>query len=235
VLGLLLLKPNRTAQVWWIWLPLALVAASEFLARAALDFIPSQVLEIFCQLFNSLGFGIAAVWLVANWLGHRLRFLVFLKVLAAMIVMTGFCFVVRQDFSEGGLETLGFAIYGGVCVLIATVALSLAGLLCRRRYRPVALTLWLAVGIAAILLAITTPFMAIASVASGGEAPWGEFLGGILVFAALTFGMFVPFLVLAFANGLFRERLKDLLHLRPASPPPVPAEPPPILSAGVQV
>ena len=235
VLGLLLLKPNRTACAWWIWLPLAAVAASDLLARTLLNSIPSQVMDIFCQVFNAFGFGIAAVWLLATGLGHRLRFLVFLKTLGAVGLMSALCYLVRQDFGGEVAMAFAFLIYIGLVVLVAVVGLSLAGLVCRRQYRPCALTLWLAVFITAVWLVITTPFVAIAAVAHGGEAPWLEFLGAILAFAALTFGIFLPFLVLAFANGFFRERLKDLLHLRPFSPPPVPVAPPPIPAAEVEV
>ncbi len=230
MLVLLLLKPNRTAKAWWIWLPLAMVAASEVAARAMLGFIGSQVVDIFCQVFNSLGFGIAAVWLMAGHLGHRLRFLAFLKILAVAALMSGSCYLVRQDWQEPAMS-FGFLIYVGVCVLVAVIGLSLAGLVCRRQYRPFRLVLWLAIFIAGLWLVISVPFFVIAMVTSSGRTPWLEFVRIIGSFVGLTFGMILPFLILAFANGFFGERFKDLLHLRPAGPPPIPVAPPPVLDS----
>ena len=39
--------------------------------------------------------------------------------------------------------------------------------------------------------------------------------------AGFSFGVVLPFLVLSFANGFYRERLKGLLHLGAAAPPPM--------------
>jgi hypothetical protein len=41
------------------------------------------------------------------------------------------------------------------------------------------------------------------------------------VSTGITFGVMLPFLVLSFANNLYRERLKGLLHLGGAEAPPV--------------
>jgi hypothetical protein len=230
MLGLLLVPSNRTARAWWIWLPLLLVAASESAARTLLGFIPSQVLDIFCQVFSSLGLGVAAVWLLATHLEHRLRFLAFLKMLGAVLALSAFSYLVQMDWQQPEMG-FGFLVCLGVCALVAVTGLSLAGLVSRRQYWPVGLTLWLAVFISALWLVISAPFYLMALISSGGRAAWLEFAQIILAFAALTFGMVLPFLVLAFANGLFRERLKNLLHLRPTTPPPVPVAPPPVLAA----
>jgi hypothetical protein len=225
-LALLLLKSNRTAKAWWIWLPLAFVAAAEAIVRPHLESVGSEVLDYFCMVFNSQGFGIAAVWLLAATLGHRLRFLVFLKMLGVTAAVSAFCYLVRSEWDGAAL---GFVIMVGVCVVIAVIGLNLAGLVCRRRYRPLALTLWLALFIAALWLLLSAPFAVIAMVSGSNGPSWLEFLGVVLSLAGLTFGMLLPFLVLGFLNGLFRERLKELLHLNPvATPPPVLVSPPPL-------
>ena len=48
--------------------------------------------------------------------------------------------------------------------------------------------------------------------------------------AGITFGVLLPFLVLSFANGFYRERLKGLLHLGGAAAPPVITPPPPAVA-----
>ncbi len=228
MLVLLLLKPNRTAKAWWIWLPLACVAAAEAIVRPRLEFVGSEVLDYFCMGFNSLALGIAAVWLLAPALGHRLRFLVFLKMLCVTAGVSAFCYLVRSEWDG---PALGFVTLVGVCVLVAVIGLSLAGVVCRRRYRPLALTLWVALFIAALWLLTAAPFAVIVWVSNSNGPSWSEFLGVVLSLAGLTFGMILPFLVLGFASGLFRERLKGLLHLNPAvTEPPVLVSPPPLPS-----
>jgi hypothetical protein len=218
VLVLLMLKPNRTARAWWIWAPLACVAGIDAGLRPALEFIPSGVLRIFCHTFNSLAFGIAAAWLLAPYLQNRLRFFVFLKMLLTVAVMSAGAYLVRLDWEELGIA-LGFLVFVGLCVLVAVAALSLAGLVCRRQYRPVRLTLWLVVLVAALWVLISAPFFLFAVLIQGG--PGLDFVQAVLTFVVLTFVGLLPFLALAFANGLYRERLKQLLRLEGPEVPPV--------------
>jgi hypothetical protein len=233
VLCLLMLKANRTAKAWWIWVPLAGVAVSEVAARALIEFVPSEILNLFCLTFDSLGFGIAGAWLLAPLLNHRLRFLVFLKMLGAVLAMSGLVYL-AQDWDEPGLG-MGFLVFVGACVLAAVTGLNLAGLVCRRQYRPISVMLWVLVFIAAVWFVISVPFFVFAMVMSGGGRQWMEFGVAILIFCGLTFGMMLPFLVLAFANGWFHERIKQLLHLGvAANPPPIP-DAPPVLNEGTQI
>ncbi len=227
VLVLLALKPNRTGKAWWIWLPVACLAAADAAVHAMLGFIGSEVLDVFGNVFGALGFGIAAVWLLGTYLRHRLRFLAFLRMLAAAAATSAICYLARVDWQERKLA-LGFLIYVGVCVLVAVIGLNLAALVCRRRYRPVALTMWLVGFVATLWLLIYAPFLVIAVISQG--APGGEFAGIVASFIALTVGTILPFLILAFANGFFRARLKELLHLRPLDAPPLPGAPPPVLT-----
>ena len=223
VLLLLALPFNRAARAWWIWVPLLVVTASESLLRAQLEFIPSSVVTIFCLAFNSLAFGTAAVWLLAPHLHHRLRFVGFLKLLGILTGATILAYLVRAEW-EAPAEAVGFLFFVGIFVLVAAVSLRLAGLLCRSRYRPLALALWLAALVAGLWLLIASPFVLLA-VATGNNADWLELIQVLLSFATLTYAVLLPFFVLAFANSLYRERLKALLWLNqqeltlPAVPP----------------
>ncbi len=40
-----------------------------------------------------------------------------------------------------------------------------------------------------------------------------QLLGFVGIMSGITFGVLLPFLVLSFANGFYRKRLKGLLHL----------------------
>jgi hypothetical protein len=49
----------------------------------------------------------------------------------------------------------------------------------------------------------------------------------------ITLGVLLPFLVLSYLNGLYRERLKGLLHLGRAAAPPMITPPMPAVAAAV--
>ena len=46
--------------------------------------------------------------------------------------------------------------------------------------------------------------------------------------AGISFGTVLPFLVLSFTSGFYRERLRALLHLDTQAQPPVMAPPAPL-------
>jgi len=62
---------------------------------------------------------------------------------------------------------------------------------------------------------ITAGWLAFCVVMSmaAGHGPWLQMALAWLMVSGVTFGVLLPFLVLSFANGLYRERLKDLLRL----------------------
>jgi hypothetical protein len=225
VLLLLALPFNRATKAWWIWVPLLVVTASESLFRPQLEFIPSSVLTIFCLAFNSLAFGTAAVWLLAPHLHHRLRFVGFLKLLGMVAGATILAYLVRADW-DSPAEAVGFLFVVGIFALVAAVSLRLAGLTSRGRYQPLALALWLAVLVAGLWMLIASPFVLLAA-ATGNSNDWPELLQVLLSFATLTYAVLLPFLVLAFANSWYRERLKALLGLSQAglTPPTAPPNP----------
>jgi len=219
ILLLLLLKPNRTGRAWWIWLPLLCIPAIEHGLMPQMNFLPSEPTNMFCQIFDSLAFGIAAVWLLSPYLQDRVRFLAFLKMLVATAGFSAVAFLVQQDWLEEHL-VFGGLIFICVGALVLMGALSLAGLICRRRYLPLRLLLWLFVLILGGWLVIAGPFAILMS-ASGGGGEWLEFLTVVVALAALTFVIGLPFLILAFANAFFGERLKTLLQLGREAPPPI--------------
>ena len=221
VLVLLAFKANRRAQTWWIGLPLVGVAALNAWLPSALSFLPSTVMDLFLEVASTLGFGVAAVWLLAPYLVRTHRFLTFLCILPTLAAFSLLVFVVRQDWGEDGAAAVVLPGFMGLMlgVLAISGALALAGLTCRRRFRPLGLSLWLMAWVVAVWLVATSPFFVFAALASGGRAPWREFFGGVLTLAGVCYAALLPFLVLSFANPGYRQRLKDLLHLRPEAPP----------------
>jgi hypothetical protein len=231
ILVLLMLKPNRCASAWWIWVPLACVAGMASAPQSLLELLPSSQFEMFLELICALGFGLAAVWLLSSYLGWKHRMLVFLGLL---LVQGGFgmlTFVVRQGWENIGLETLQVGVFVAVSVLVISVAVSLAGLVCRRRYGWLRLSLWVAAALMVVWLLVIGPFFVIALISSGGNVPALAIFAIVGVATGITFGVLLPFLVLSFANGFYRERLKGLLHLGGAAAPPVMTPPMPVAAA----
>ena len=231
ILLLLLLKANRCASAWWVWVPLACVAAAASVPDSAVELLPSSQFEIFFELIAALGFGLAALWLLSGYLGWKHRMLAFLGML---LVQEGFgilTFALRQGWEELGPETLAAGISLLVSVLVISVAVSLAGLLCRGRYGRLRLTLWIAAALLLLWLLIIGPCFAIAMISSRGDVPVTALFAVVGVAAGITFGALLPFLVLSFANRFYRERLKALLHLGGGQDPPVLAQPIPAPAA----
>jgi len=221
ILGLLTLKPNRCASAWLIWLPLGCVF---MLTLAPPTFLPSGT-AFFLDVIAALAIGLAAVWLLSNYLKQSHRALTFLCVLFALAGFSVLAAVAKQGLSLLSVESLQIGVVLGVGVLASTLALSVTGLICRRRHRPLGLYAWVFVLLAGIWLLIAAPFFVIALVSSGGRIPWSEFFLPVLAVAATNYATLLPFLILSSASPLFRERLKALLNVKPAAPPvisPVP-------------
>jgi hypothetical protein len=215
ILGLLALKPNRCAAAWLIWLPLGCVMA---FTLAPLPILPEGT-NFFLDAITALAVGLAAVWLLTSYLRQQHRLLTFLGVLLALAGFSVMAAVAKQGVSLLAVESLQIGIVLAVAVLASAMALSLGGLICRGRYRPSGLYLWLLALLVVIWLVIAMPFFAIAVMASSGGIPWSEFFIPVLAVATANYATLLPFLILSSANPFFRERLKALLHVKPEAPP----------------
>ncbi len=213
ILALLALKPNRHAAAWLIWLPLGCVTA---ITLAPLPDLPEGT-SFFLDVVAALAVGLAAVWLLTNYLRQQNRFVTFLCVLLALAGFSVLAAVAKRALSLLTPESLVIGIMLAAAVWASAMALILGGLICRGRYRPVGLFLWLLILVAAFWLVIAVPFFLFVVLVSGGNVPlssWSEFF--IPVFAIMTanYLTLLPFLILSSASPFFRERLKTLLHIK---------------------
>jgi hypothetical protein len=222
ILGLLALKPNRRAAAWLIWLPLGCVVG---FTLAPLPILPEGA-SFFLDVVAALAVGLAAVWLTTSYLRQQHRLLTFLGVLLALTGFSVMAAVAKQGASLLAVESLQIGIVLAAGILASAAALSLGGLICRGRYRPARLCLWLLVSLAFIWLLIAAPLFLIAVIALGESISWNEFFIPVLGIAAGNFALLLPFLILSSANPFYRERLKALLHVRPEAPPPLSAQAP---------
>jgi hypothetical protein len=229
ILGLLLLKPNRCASAWWVCVPLALVGGVACAPQSVVELLPSSQFEMFLDLISGLGFGLAAVWLLSSYLSWKHRMLAFLGILLAQGGGSLLAFAVRQGWEQVGPQTLELGVFLAVSVLVMSVALSLAGLVCRGRCGWLRLSLWLIAALVVVWLLILGPFFIFSMIFSGGNLPFQVLFAIVAVATGVTFGVMLPFLLLSFANDFYRERLKGLLHLGGAGAPPVITPPVPVL------
>ena len=218
ILVLLVFKPNRCPRAWWILAPVAFLSCGIGFLPELWPSMPSQIGEILPDLVSALAFGVAAVWLLSPYLKSRFRIL---NVLGFLLVLEGFglvIYVFTQDWNEG-VEAAGVGVGLALCAAIIPMAAGLAGLLCRRRYRP----LVLCAGVLAMLLGlwglVMLPIVLIQTAVAGQRVPVGELVAPVLAMTALCFGVLLPFLLLSFSNSLFRQRLIQVLGLAPELPP----------------
>ncbi len=222
---LLVFKPNRFLRAWWILAPLACLTCGIGFLPDFWPSMPSQLGEVLHDLVVALAFGLAAVWLLSTYLKSRFRIL---NVLGFLLVLEGFSLVIllfTQDWNELGVEAVQIGIGLVVCAAVIPVATGLAGLLCRRRYRPLVLCAGLLLMLLGLWVLVMLPLFLIETAGRGQNVPVGEFVPPVLIMTSLCFGILLPFLLLSFSNSLFRERLIQLLRLAPESPPVIPLAP----------
>ena len=161
------LKPNRCAGGWLIWLPLGCV----FAFTLALP----PILPAGTRLFSWMS---SPRW-PSGWppsgccqiiCGGNIACS---RSLCVLLALAGFSAAGRRGQTRPGPAGKRIACKSAfvlaIGVLASTVALSLGGLICRSRYRPLGLYLWLLILLAGVWLVIAAPFFLFAVIASGGN------------------------------------------------------------------
>jgi hypothetical protein len=227
MVGLLLLPRNRTARAWWIFVPLGWCFVVQLGMQAALSFIPSRELDLFCQLVRALAFGSAAIWLTSPYLVSSHRFVAFLKMLLVQAGGGLLAYVTGQDWSGGNGEAVVGLVLLGISLMVMVAALSLAAFACRRRYGGVRLFIWLFAWLGVSITAVIVPFVLFMTVLEGASGEvWGVVAASILVSSGIAIVLLAPFLLLSVFNRFFRDRLQQLLRLGVAEAPPLMAPAP---------
>lgn len=218
ILGLLVLKPNRSASAWLVLIPLAVVLVVSSMVS---PLMPSPA-GFLVDAIAALAFGLSAVWLMPGFVRQSHRFLTFLAVLLVAAGFSAVAYFSRLDWGGSSPEGFAFAIMLAMGVLISAASVIMAGLICRSRYRPLGLYLWAYAMMVVAWFVIATPFFLIALASSGGRLNWTELFLPVLAVASANFAILLPFLFLSSASPFYRERLKALLHVKPEPPPVMP-------------
>ena len=194
------------------------------------------------QVPVALGFGLAALWLLAPYLGRSHRFRTFLGILAVLVVSVVFSFAATVGWGLG-LEPIASLLDPRHCAATANVGVMalpfLVPLVLPAPGLAAAMVLCgLACGGAIVRSGSACGFscpcwqsglrcrrcsMVLWRIASPGSVGYAPFLGIGLLMVAVTFATLLPFLILSSASPFFRERLKALLHVKPEAPAAVAA------------
>lgn len=217
---LLLIKRNRAPGAWWVWAAVLCGFALQPLLRVVLPLPSSSEREVVVQTLTALSFGMAAAWLLVGFLGWKHRFLSFLALLGIILGFATGAYVSQLWGDERGEAVIG-GIAIAMCAFIISGALSLAGLIARKRYGAVRLVVWSAVMVAGLSLLVLAPFFVFAVLSNPGINIIKGFAIALLVLFGMNLSTLLVYLVLAFATNFYRLRLKGLLHVETEELPPV--------------
>jgi hypothetical protein len=99
---------------------------------------------------------------------------------------------------------------------VVAAALAVCGLAFRGRYRPIGLYFLLIPSLLAGGIAVSALLYELCHVALPGCAGYAPFLALGVFLALVAFVVLLPFLLLSAVSPFCRERLKALLHVKPA-------------------
>ncbi len=219
IFGLCLLRPNRRFQAWLVWLPLLAVAALG-VGFARWSGIDDEGFRVLAQrLPTALAFGWAAALLLAGSGSARrgpfMFLLLALGIFSVLSLATGHEWsgeMFMQFISPAALEFIVLSVVG---------ALSFAARSMSRRFTMPRLFGWFALGSLVVWLAAGIPLVML-SVLANVQALTG--VAGLVGFCwCISFGVTLPFLVLAAAAPEYRQRLQQLVHPSEPVPAVVPA------------
>jgi hypothetical protein len=206
ILVLVGLKSNRNPQAWLIFVPVLVVFLAWTIFKKVVG-ANSTGIQIFDIIIDVLIFGQAIMWLLAEKISRKSRF-VNCSVSLIVMIAVGAAAVV----SSLGFEFSSKGVAACVAMVILSLAIvcgqGLAGFMCRRKYSGVRYSLWTALweivliavpiavfGIFAMVMITRQAFAVLAGMAMGA---------GLL--GAVVYGVSLPFLILSQRNSFWRER-----------------------------
>jgi len=180
--------------------------------------------EMINMLMDSLILGIAVVWLLADKLGNRNRFVTFLLALSVMLVF-GFAGIISYSALEFSQKTIGYAIIFIVIAIAMLVGFALAGRQCRKYYSGPRFALWLCVCNIAACMILLLVYFAVVFIAMMKRS-FSPSISILILFQLLMVGVILgliiyvinlPFIILALRSGFFRKRFCACFRLKSMS------------------
>lgn len=215
ILAMVVPKTNRNIQILFIFIPLIVVNIlwSFFMKFAKMN--STDALE-FSLIFNSMALSITVLWLIAHSLvryNGTFRFL-----LAFLIVCIVACFGPLFYYTEFSHEMALFSALFAFITLTMLIACILSRRFCKRTYRPVRFSLWLAFWIFICSMLAMTGFIIVGSIIfpskpSFFEAAWILLLAGSMC-SLFLYILNLPYFILGFTHPFYRKRFCACLNLK---------------------
>jgi len=210
-LAFIVLKENRNQQAAWIIAPIALLGLVYSTVIGLLQ-MPSGSAVQLNVMFTMMVGGFSLVWLLAERIGNRHRFVTFL--LASLVY---FAFLGMNLLANGlGEAILSMAALAAISILAIILAFVVAAINERKTFNPMRFVTYLGVALFGFLLIIFGSVMFILNPAPNWplkerllELLMSSFFGSLIYFAAL-----VPFLVLLFGHPFWQRRFEAVFGVR---------------------
>lgn len=214
-LAFVVLRENRTARAAWILAPIALVATVYLVVIRMMRVTSGSTAQLHV-IFTVIVVGFSLVWLLAERIGHRNRFVTFLL---ASLIYFGFLGVtlLANGCSEDVTAIAGLTAVSLPAILLA---LFIASPHRTKPFHGARFVAWVGGTLFLALLVIFSTIMFVFYRAPGRsvegllrELLIASFLSSLIYYAAL-----LPFLVLLLANPFWRKRLGAVLGIQTEVP-----------------
>lgn len=204
ILFLLRMENNSDERAKFILVPLAVNTIILFVIRLA---VPSAIFDpVIWGTALSLSFGLSVVFLLADLFNHRGRIAMFLFMIASLAIVGIVSWYIHGDLRFSESSDRFWHIYG-IEASSLSIAFLIAGFFHRLKFSR--FFVWFVLANAATM----SFYIVVRSAAEGHFYPFmtlgNFFVGGM--YGIILFVVILPFLMLAFGNEFFRERLLMLL------------------------
>jgi hypothetical protein len=211
-LAFVTLKENRTAQAAWILAAVALLGMIYLAVMKILRVDSGSTVQL-NLMFTIIVFGFSMIWLLAERIGNRNRFVTFLL---AILVYFGFLGVslLSAGFSKSLMAIVSLAAISIPAILFAFV---IARLTCPKPFNATRFIITLGVALFGVSLILFSAAMLILYQSQNlpMSTTWITELLSVSFFSSLIYFVgLLPFLILLLSNPFWRKRFEAVLGIQ---------------------
>lgn len=216
-LAFVALKENRTLQAAWILAPIALLATVFSAVMNILKMTSGSAVQT-KVIFSIMVLGFSMIWLLAERIGNRNRFVTFL-----LAILTYFGFLAINLLSNGFSKHItAIAYLAAVSIPAIILAFVFAALYSRNSFNTARFIIYIGAALFSVSLIIFASIMSI--LYTNPINTWIVDLLTVSFFSSLIYyAGLMPFLILLFSNPFWRKRFEAVLGIQTK----IPIEPPP--------